>query len=131
MQYPVEVDNVIKAAREVYNTLGVGYSEPLYQDALAVEFQLRNIPFEREKHLVATYKGIRLQHDYYADFMCYGNIAVECKAVAALLGVHASQVINYINMAGSPYGVLVNFGEDRFHYDRFVNKRLLMGNNSK
>ena len=103
--------NIIGAALEVHNTLGCGYSEYVYQDALEIEFQRRNIPYVREMHLVATYKGIPLKHDYYADFICYDSIIVECKALSQILPVHEAQLLNYIKISGHKIGILLNFGE--------------------
>ena len=72
------------AAFHVYNKLGHGFLEAVYQEALEIEFQRRNIPYEREKELKITYDGVELKQTYKADFVCYGKIIVELKAVSAL-----------------------------------------------
>lgn len=110
------------AAFDVHATLGCGFTEYVYQDALEIEFQNRNIPYVREKHLVAYYKGIALKHDYYADFVCFDEIIVECKAVEALSGVHEAQVINYLKIGKYPLGILFNFGEPSLVKKFFFNK---------
>jgi len=69
--YKEECYAIIGAAMEVHNQLGCGFQEKVYQDALEIEFKLRNIPFVREQHLPIFYKGIRIKHDYYSDFICY------------------------------------------------------------
>ena len=69
------------AAMDVYNHLGHGFLEAVYQEALEIEFKNRNIPYEREKELSISYKGEVLKQKYKADFVCYGKIIVELKAI--------------------------------------------------
>lgn len=64
---------IIGAAFKVYNTLGHGFLEAVYQEALEIEFQRQGIPYEREKELKITYDGVELKQSYRADFVCYGN----------------------------------------------------------
>ena len=94
---------------EVHHQLGCGFLEKVYQEALAEEFRLRGIPFEREKEFCVTYKNKVLEQKYIADFICYGKIIVELKAVDKILGIHQAQVINYLNIANMSIGILVNF----------------------
>lgn len=84
------------AIMSVHRELGCGFLERVYQDALELEFKLRGIPYEREKQIQITYKGYPLGEPYRADFICYGKIIVELKAVNELLGIHKAQVINYL-----------------------------------
>ncbi len=74
LQFKNETYAIIGAAMTVHRELGCGFLEKVYQEALAIEFKLRGIPFEREKHLTINYKGHTLNQDYYADFVCCGNI---------------------------------------------------------
>lgn len=98
------------AAMEVYNQLGHGFLEPVYQEALEKEFLLRGIPFEREKLLTISYIGEKLKQTYKADFVCYGKIIVELKAVSELTDAHRSQVYNYLHATGFRLGIILNFG---------------------
>ena len=82
------------AAMQVYNVLGHGFLESVYQEALAIEFTKRGIPYQREKELKIYYDGKELQQTYRADFVCYDDIIVEIKAVSELDGSHRSQVYN-------------------------------------
>lgn len=84
----------------VYNTLGPGFLEAVYQEALELELAKRNIPYEREKELSISYIGVVLKQTYRADFVCYGNIIVKLKAVAHLDDTHRSQVFNYLKLQG-------------------------------
>lgn len=106
---------------EVSKELGCGYLERVYQDALEVEFSLRNIPYEREKTIQITYKGKPLGEPYRADFVCYGKIIVELKAVEELTSKHRSQVLNYLNATKMKLGMLVNFGEEFTNVERLIN----------
>ena len=98
------------AAFEVYKQLGHGFLEAVYQEALEVEFTKRNIPFEREKELSIYYDGKPLKQTYRADFVCFGHIIVELKAVQNIEDSHRSQVFNYLKATGFRLGVIINFG---------------------
>ena len=98
------------AAMKVYNTLKHGFLEAVYQEALEIEFKRQQIPFEREKELTINYEGVKLKQTYRADFVCYGNIIVELKAVSHLDDGHRSQVYNYLCATGYKVGLLFNFG---------------------
>ena len=105
----------------VYNTLGPGFLEAVYQEALELELAKRNIPYEREKELSISYNGVVLKQTYRADFVCYGNIIVELKAVAHLDDTHRSQVFNYLKATGYKLGLLLNFGNvDGLEFERKV-----------
>jgi len=112
--------NIIGAAQEVHRELGHGFLEPVYQDALSIEFKERSIPFEKEKDLLITYKDQVLSKQYKADFVCYQQIIVELKAVARLTSEHEAQVLNYLKATGYRLGLLVNFGEPSLVFKRFV-----------
>ena len=101
------------AAMNVYNTLGHGFLEAVYQEVLELEFIKRGIPYEREKELKISYEGKELRQTYKADFVCYGDIIVELKAVVHLDDSHRSQVFNYLKATGFKLGLLYNFG----HYN--------------
>lgn len=102
--------SITGAAMQVYNTLGAGFLEAVYQEALAIELTKRGIPYEREKDLKIYYDGQELKQTYRADFVCYDNIIVEIKAVADLNDSHRSQVFNYLKATGFKLGLLFNFG---------------------
>ena len=109
------------AAFHVYNNLGHGFLEAVYQEALEIEFQRRNIPYAREKELKIIYDGVELKQTYKADFVCYDKIIVELKAVSALDDAHRSQVYNYLHATGMKLGLLYNFGcSDELEKDRIV-----------
>ena len=90
LRYEQETYQIIGAAMKVHGELGPGFTEKVYQEALAIEFAEREIPFEREKEIHATYKSIVLEGTFIPDFICYGKIIVELKAVKELDDVHRS-----------------------------------------
>jgi GxxExxY protein len=109
------------AAMHVYNVLGYGFLESVYQEALEIEFLKRGIPYEREKELKIYYEGKAMRQTYRADFVCYNNIIVELKAVAHLDDMHRSQIYNYLKATGYKLGLLYNFGHyDGLEYERKV-----------
>jgi GxxExxY protein len=119
--YKDESYKIIGACLEVHNELGSGFAEPIYQESLAYEFKLRNIPFIKEKQLNVRYKDILLEKYYVADFICYDKIIVETKALSQLLPEHEAQVLNYLKATGFQLGLLINFGEKSLVYKRFAN----------
>jgi GxxExxY protein len=115
-----ETYSIIGAAMEVHKILGSGFLEPVYQEALAKEFSLRNISFEREKRLRIWYKGYELSSYSVTDFICYDTIIVETKALSAITNEHFSQIINYLKATKNKVGLLINFGKDSLEYKRVV-----------
>ncbi len=121
IHFKQESYQIVGAAMEVYNQLGHGFLEAVYQEILEREFIIRCIPYEREKELTISYKGEELKQKYKADFVCYGNIIVELKAVSALEDSHRSQVYNYLRATKSKLGILLNFGNsDGLEWERKV-----------
>ena len=120
-QYDERTYQIIGAAMEVHRELGNGFLEAVYGDALAIEMNIRHIPFEREKKINVTYKKNILEHYYIAYFVCYGSIIVELKAVSELNKTFDSQVLNYLYATGYESGLLMNFGETSLKHHRLFN----------
>jgi len=118
--YKEESYKIIGACLEVHKELGNGFLEAVYQEALEIEFINQGIPFEREKPLSINFKGHILKKKYTPDFVCYGKIIVELKALTELRTEDISQVLNYLKVSEYKLGLLVNFGESSLNYERFV-----------
>ena len=119
--YPDETYAIVGAAMEVHKILGPGFSESIYQEALAIEFERQGIPFEKEKAIIVKYKDIDLHNTFRADFVCYQDIIVELKALESTTPEHRSQVINYLKATGFKLGLLINFGERQLYRRRIIN----------
>ncbi len=111
---------VIGAGMEVHREMGCGFLEHVYHDSLAIEFEERGIPFQRQVELCVYYKGRALDCTYRADFICYGSIIVEIKAIKTLTGVDRDQVINYLKATRLHRAILLNFGASSLEYERIV-----------
>lgn len=105
-----EVYAIVGAAMEVYNELGPGYLEAVYQEALEMELAARGIPFESQKELYIYYKGRRLKKTFIADFLVCGKVIVEIKALDRLTSHEEAQLLNYLKATKIEVGVLINFG---------------------
>ena len=105
---------------EVHNTLGCGFLEAVYEEALAKEFISKGIPFKSESRLDVFYKGVKLNKFYIADFICYEKIIVEIKAMEGLADEHVAQTLNYLKATGLRVGLLINFGTPKLQYKRVI-----------
>jgi len=119
--YQSETYKIIGAMMEVHKTLGSGFLEAVYQEALAIEFETQKIPYVREKKLILFYKEVQLEKFYIPDFLCYDKIVVDLKALSALTPTHDSIMLNYLNATKFRVGLLGNFGEKSLKYKRLVN----------
>jgi len=115
----LDIYNVVGVAMEVYNTLGYGMAEPIYQEAFAKEMELQGMDAEREKQLRLYYKDILLEKTYYADFF-YKGIVIELKAVDKVISDHRAQLFNYMRITRQQKGVLLNFGEKSLRAERYI-----------
>lgn len=114
---------IIGAAFEVHKTLGGGFLEAVYGEALAAEFIERQIPFRREVELPVLHKGMRLRASYRADFLCFDEVIVELKALGPLTAIEDAQVINYLKATGLEIGLLLNFSPKSLEHRRLVNSK--------
>ena len=120
--YPLEkyTYEIIGACMEVHKALGYGFLEAVYQEAIELEFKARGIPYEKEKELTINFKETILEKKYRVDFICYGEVILEIKALSQLTGEHEGQLINYLKATGTKVGLLINFGEKSLKYKRLI-----------
>ena len=121
LTYEQESYAILGACFEVYKEKGCGFVEPVYQECLEIELRLRDIPFVPEHELEISYKGVPLKQRYKPDFICYGKIILEIKAVSALADEHRAKLHNYLKATGYKLGLLVNFG----HYPKLEHERVV------
>jgi len=119
--YKEESFAIIGACFNVYNDKGHGFLEPVYQECLGIELEFQGIPAEPQKKLDLFYRGQKLEHFYQPDFICFGKIIIELKAVEKITDAHRAQVLNYLNATGLKLGIIVNFGHyPDLEYERIV-----------
>jgi GxxExxY protein len=102
---------IMGACFQVYNEMGCGFLEPVYQECLELEFTMQGIPFRRKYPLELKYKGRILDQKYIPDFICFDQIILEIKAVSELNDIFRAQVHNYLKTTGHRLGLLINFGQ--------------------
>lgn len=116
-----EVYAIVGAAMDVYWQLGRGFAESVYQEALGIEFRRRRIPFQAHEKVVIVYKGEALKKKYEPDFLCYGQVVIELKALERLCGRDVGQLLNYMKATRLRVGLLINFGSPvRLEWHRYV-----------
>jgi GxxExxY protein len=127
IEQPITVDRrdphtyaIIGAAMEVHRVLGSKFLETVYQCALAIELERCGIPFVREMAMPIYYKREQLAVGYRADFICFGEILVELKAMDRLTQREEAQVINYLAVSRIRRGMLLNFGARSLQFKRFA-----------
>jgi GxxExxY protein len=110
---------IIGAAMEVHSNLGPGFLESVYEEALAIEFDLRKVRYERQKSIDVFYKGL-FAKQFVCDFLVGEKVLFELKALKAITGVEEAQILNYLRATGLEVGLLINFGEQSLKYKRLV-----------
>lgn len=119
--YKDEVYAIVGAMFEVYKTLGTGYLEAVYQEALAIEFTKSGVSFEREHRLSIYYKDVKLEKWYAPDFVCFGHIILELKVMSKLTRIEVAQLLNYLKITKMKLGLLANFGNSpKLEWNRYV-----------
>jgi len=116
-----ECYTILGAVFEVYQEMGCGFLEAVYQECLERELGLRKIPFTSQPTLTISFKGENLRQTYQPDLICFGQIVLELKAVTQLAPEHRAQLHNYLRATGLPVGYLVNFG----HYPKVEFERVV------
>ena len=118
-----EVYLIVGAAMEVSNELGNGFLEAVYQEALGMEFTQRRVPYTAQQRIRISYKNTTLKKEYIADYVCFGQVIVEIKAIRAVTRIEEAQLLNYLKATGFPVGVLINFGTPKMEWKRYANTR--------
>ena len=113
---------VIGAAMEVHRILGPGFLESVYEEAFAIELDLRNISYKRQHTINIFYKE-RLAKHFVCDFIIEDLVIVELKAISELGDIEKAQILNYLRATKLPVGLLLNFGTTSLVYKRFANTK--------
>lgn len=118
--YPELSYEILNVAFEVHNALGPGFVEEIYEEAMAYEFDLRKIPYERQKEVIVSYKGHKVGK-HRMDFIVASKIILELKAVSELTDAFRQRTLSYLKATNLKLGLLINFGEPRVRHERIVN----------
>jgi GxxExxY protein len=122
--YKAESYAIVGACFAVYKDKGSGFLEPVYHECLEIEFESQQIPFISKAGQTLQYRGRTLVQTFTPDFICYGKIIVEIKAVSTLVDEHRAQLLNYLSATRCELGLLVNFGHyPRMEYERLINTK--------
>lgn len=119
--YKSEAYQIIGICMEVYNTLGYGFSEIVYKDAMELEFLEKEINYMREEEQQVNYKGQTLKHSFFSDFTINQNIIIEVKSNKdGITDDAVAQTLNYLKASGLNLALIVNFGKTSLEYKRLI-----------
>lgn len=121
--YKEESFKIIGACMKVHRSLGAGFLEAVYEEAMEKEFQMQQIPFKRQVKLELYYDNQKLKKQYRADFVCYDTIILEIKAVSQIPVTFYTQLTNYLKCTNLELGMLINFGMPSLIYKRIINSK--------
>ena len=113
---------IIGVAMEVHSSLGSGFLESVYEEAMAVEFDLRGIKYERQKAIDVFYKDRKIKH-FICDILVEDKVLIELKALKHLTDIEYAQTLNYLKATGLKLGFLMNFGSKSLDYKRFIKEK--------
>ena len=120
--YPELSKKILGIAMPLHREMGCGFKEKVYQDAFEVLLKEECVKYEREKHIDLVYHGVKLEHDFFYDFLIEDRIGVELKAVSEIIGEFESQIINYLHVSNHKLGLLLNFGATSLEYRWYPNE---------
>jgi GxxExxY protein len=111
MQYRHQdvTQQIVDAFYAVYNSLGYGFLERVYENSMAIQLRARGLKAQQQASIQVYYRG-EVVGEYFADLLIEDKIIVELKAVASLLPIHEAQLLNYLKATPFEVGLLLNFG---------------------
>ena len=121
--YKEESFKIIGACMKVHSSLGSGFLEAVYEEAIEKEFDIQKIPYKKQVKLELYYNDQKLKKHYRADFVCYDNIVLEIKAVSQIPSAFFAQLKNYLKCTNMELGMLINFGTSSLTYKRIINPK--------
>lgn len=115
-----ECYKIIGLCMKVHSTLGAGFREVVYHDALEIEFKKNGVPYLRERTFEIKYEGFTLPHRFRADFLIFDSIILEIKSASTFHPDNFYQTLNYLKASQVRLGLLVNFGESKLKFHRVI-----------
>ena len=120
--YPELSKRILGIAMQLHREMGCGFKEKVYQDAFEVLLKEAGVKYEKEKHIDLVFHGVKLEHDFFYDFLIDNKIGVELKAVSEIVGEFEAQIINYLHVSNHKLGLLLNFGAASLEYKWYPNE---------
>ncbi len=114
-----EVFQIVGAAIEVLNQIGHGFHEKPYENALVVEFGIRNIPCRQQRNYPIEYKGYTIG-TFIPDLIAFNTVIVDTKVIDHIADVERGQILNYLRISKLRVGVILNFKHPRLEWERIV-----------
>ena len=122
MLYPELSNRILGIAMQLHREMGCGFKEKVYQDAFDVLLKENKINYMKEKHIELVFHGIKLEHDFFYDFLIEDKIGIELKAAPEIVGEFEAQIINYLHVSNHKLGLLLNFGTTSLEYRWYPNE---------
>jgi len=110
---------IVESSIKVWKTLGYGFLEKVYENALAIEFQEQKIPF-RHQYPIKVFYSEHVVGDYVADLLVENKIIIELKSAEAICAAHVAQTLNYLKATNVRLGVILNFGPQKLEFKRLI-----------
>lgn len=117
--YKEEVFQIVGCAMEVLNTLGHGLLEKPYENALVVEFGLKNVPFQQQPRYQVIYKTVKVG-EYIPDLIVFDKIVVDTKTIERITNTEKGQILNYLKITGLKVGLILNFKHAKLEWERLI-----------
>ena len=119
MEYKELTEKIIGCAYRVYNRMGFGFLELVYEKCMLIELRKAGFDIESQKPIRVQYDG-EVVGDFVADILVNDTVILELKSVRKLVEAHEVQLVNYLVATGKPVGLLINFGETKVGVKRKV-----------
>ena len=126
MEHRHITEKIIKCAYKVYNTLGFGYLESVYEKSIIIELNKNGLLTERQKPIKVKYEN-EIVGDFFADILVDNKIIIELKSITKLAKTHEVQLVNYLTATGINVGLLINFGESKVEVKRKIRELIKIG----
>ncbi len=119
MEFGSETGEILNCAFEVLNLLGHGLWEKPYENALCVEFGIRNISFSQQSRFDVRYKNVKVG-EYVPDLIVFDTVVVDTKVITGIGDHEVGQMLNYLRITGKPVGLILNFKNSRLEHRRII-----------
>ena len=119
VEYESETKNILACAFEVLNILGHGLLEKPYENALCVEFRIRDIPWSQQPRFDVLFKTVKVG-EYVPDLIVFEKIVVDTKVIERITDHELGQMLNYLKITGLPVGLILNFKRSKLEWKRVV-----------